>query len=181
MTVWSELQRAGDRAATEAAKLREAVFEYGAELSGSRKVKRLNIEADGVGIKLQRAEVSRGELKLIVGYEGKEGEPRRLKNRRAVAGLVDGEAIWEEASCYFGEVWALGEVEQVRIGGDGAEWIKENGKAYFPQASFHLDLFHLRRRLTEALSFSAECYEAVADGIAALDREAVLVAPSRGR
>lgn len=50
-----------------------------------------------------------------------------------------------------------------------------------PQASFHLDLFHLRRRLTETLSFSAECYEAVADGIAALDREAVSLASSRGR
>ena len=179
MTVWSELQRAGERAAAEAKSLREAVFERGAELGGSRKVDRLNIEADGVGIKLQRAEAKKGELKLIVGYEGKEGKPKRLKNRRVVAGLVDGEAIWEEASCYFGGVWALGEVEQVRIGGDGAEWIKENGKAYFPQASFHLDLFHLRRRLTEALSFSAECYEAVADGIAALDREAVSLALAR--
>lgn len=98
MTVWSELQRAGERAAAEAAKVREAVFERGAEFGGSRKVDRLNIEADGVGIKLQRAEVSRGELKLIVGYEGKEGKPKRLKNRRVVAGLVDGEAIWEEAS-----------------------------------------------------------------------------------
>jgi hypothetical protein len=176
MTVWSELQRAGEKAATEAAKVRKAVFEQGAELGGLRKVDRLNIEADGVGIELQRAEVSRGELKLIVGYEGKEGKPKRLKNRRVVAGLVDGETIWEEASCYFGGVWALGEIEHIRIGGDGAEWIKGSGKAYFPQASFHLDLFHLRQRLTETLGFSPECYEAVANGIAELDREAVSLA-----
>ena len=32
MTVWSELQRAGEKAATEAAKVRKAVFEQGAEL-----------------------------------------------------------------------------------------------------------------------------------------------------
>ncbi|MEW6771793.1 MAG: hypothetical protein AB1330_10470, partial [Bacillota bacterium] len=38
---------------------------------------------------------------------------------------------------------------------------------------------HLRRRLTEALSFSTESYEAVANGIAALDREAVSLALAR--
>lgn len=179
MTVWSEAQRAGKEAAEEAAQLREAVFTHGAELPGKKRLSRLNVEADGVAVKLQRTATKTGEVKLVVGYEGKTGKPKRLVNRQAVAALVDSDAIWEEASVRFGSEWALGEVEKVRLGGDGAEWIKEGGRAYFPQATYHLDQFHLRRRLTEALSFSTGCYEAVADRIAALDREAVLLALAR--
>lgn len=44
----------------------------------------------------------------------------------------------------------------------------------FPKASFHLDPFHLRKRLTEALSHNEGYYEAVVEGLKNLDREATV-------
>ncbi|HHV79792.1 MAG TPA: hypothetical protein GXX40_09340 [Firmicutes bacterium] len=54
-------------------------------------------------------------------YEGKEGRRRHLVNRKSVAGSVDAERIWEEASAYLGETWDLSSIGQVQIRGDGAE------------------------------------------------------------
>lgn len=173
MTVWGAVQESGSRAAARTQALRASVFEKGELPAGTKEISQLFIEADGVAIKQQRAQTRAGEVKLVVGYEGKEGRPRRLKERYTVAGVAEGDTIWEEASAAFGERWALDRVERVRIGGDGANWIKR-GKELFPQATYHLDPFHLRRRLTEALAFSEEAYLAVAQGIEVLNREAAL-------
>jgi len=59
--------------------------------------------------------------------------------------------------------------EDIRIGGDGAAWIKE-GIEVFKGATYHLDLFHLRKRLTEALAFNGDYYQAVAEKLLELDR-----------
>ncbi|HHV78426.1 MAG TPA: hypothetical protein GXX40_02210 [Firmicutes bacterium] len=56
----------------------------------------------------------------MVAYEGKESPRRQLVNRKSVAGRVDGERIWEEASAYLGERWDLSSIGEVHIGGDGA-------------------------------------------------------------
>lgn len=117
------------------------VFEKGELPAGTKEIRRLFIGADGVAIKQQRAEARTGEVKLVV-YEGKGGWPRRLKGWYTVAEVAEGEAIWEEASAAFGERWALERVEGVRIGGDGASWIKR-GNDLFPQATYQMDPFHL--------------------------------------
>ncbi|MGQ5710543.1 ISLre2 family transposase [Desulforudis sp. Tu-874] len=179
MTIWSRVQESGRRAAEHSALRRAAIFEQGAVPAGSKEIRTLFIEADGVWVRQQRTRERGGEIKLVVGYEGKEGCPRSLKGRQTVAGLVDGEAIWEEASAVFGERWALEKVAQVRIGGDGAPWIANGGKACFPGASYHLDPFHLRRRLTEALAFSEEIYGEVSTCIARLNQEATVAVLDR--
>jgi Uncharacterised protein family (UPF0236). len=170
MRIWNEVQRAGAKAKQEAKEIRRRVFEDGEVPVGRKEAKQLNIEADGVLISQQRSENRHAEVKLFVGYEGKEGEPRRLSNRKSVAGLGGSEEMWEEASARFGEEWRLSRESRVRIGGDGASWIKD-GLELFPGASYHLDQFHLRKRLTEALSFSSKHYRAVSMHIANLDRE----------
>ena len=169
MTVWSEVQRAGARAKKEAEEIRAEVFEDGVIPNGKRIVERLNIEADGVMIKQQRSSRRQEEIKLIVAYESKE-EGRPLVNRKTVAGLADGSTIWEQASAKFGREWRLIGKEDIRIGGDGASWIKE-GLEVFPGATYQLDLFHLRRRLTEALGFNGDYYQAVAEKILELDKQ----------
>lgn len=175
LAVWSEVQKAGERAQEEAENLRAAVFDQGVIPQGQKTVEQFSVEGDGVLIPQQQSDKSREEVKVIVGYEGKEGPRRRLKNRHTVAGTGSGEEIWEEASAVFGFKWSLDEVKKVRLGGDGAEWIK-GGLAVFPQASYHLDRFHLRKRLTEALAFSSKHYEAVSEGIYLLDREVTVLA-----
>jgi hypothetical protein len=168
MGVWNEAKAAGKRAAEEARALCCAVFERGRAPEGGKVVERLYVEADGVVIAQQRSDKRNDEAKIVVAYEGKEGEPRRLVNRRTVAGRVDGEMIWEEASAYFAGEWDLSEVKEVKVGGDGAEWVR-GGLEVFPGASYHLDRYHLRKRLTEGLSFDSESYEAVAEGLAKMD------------
>lgn len=171
--VWNAIQEAGELASTEADRLKKDVFEKGVILDGQREVGKLFIEADEVWVRKQRGKRKEGlGVKLVVGYEGKSGPKRRLENRRTVAGIVDGQGIWEEASCDFGQKWVLSQVKQIRIGGDGAPWIK-SGTEHFLGASYHLDPFHLRRRLTESLS-KTDTYKAVNKGIEELDREAVV-------
>ncbi|BCV24419.1 hypothetical protein kuro4_11920 [Gelria sp. Kuro-4] len=167
MTVWKCFQQAGAAAAKEAQARREAVFEDGVVPDGTRRPPELYIEADGVAIKLQRAAARRAEVRVVVGYEGKENvgtkkKPRRvLKEKHQVAGLVNSRAIWEEASAAFGEVWDMSGIPSVHIGGDGAEWVKE-GQEYFQNATYHLDPFHLKKRVTEALGDDSSAREALA-------------------
>jgi len=184
MGVWSVVKAAGEEACAEAVKLKEDVFEHGRLPEGQKVTSNLFIEGDEVCIKRQSGKGKSLGVKLVVGYEGKKGIRKRLENRHSVAGVTDGEGIWEEAICVFGQKWLMSEVTKVRIGGDGANWVKK-GADYFPAASYHLDPFHLRKRLTEALS-STQAYEAVTEGIARLDSNAVIealdqaAAPLRG-
>lgn len=170
MTVWKAVQEAGEKVAKEAKAIREAVFQKGAVPRGEKTIKDLNIEADGVMVRQQKTQKRHEEIKLIVAYEGKEGLRKKLTNRQTVAGVENGEGIWEEASTVFGHKWDLSRVEKVRIGGDGAKWAR-GGTDIFPGASYHLDRFHLRRRLTEALSYSKTYYQAVCNGLEELDQQ----------
>jgi len=179
MGVWNTVKAAGEEACAEAAKLKKDIFERGKVPEGQRTVDKLFIEGDEVYIRRQRSKTKGLDMKLIVGYEGKSGTKKCLENRYSVAGVTEGSGIWEEASCAFGQKWLLSEVEKVHIGGDGAAWIKK-GTEYFPGASYHLDPFHLRKRLTEALSFNSKTYEAVCKGLARLDRSAVTKALEEG-
>lgn len=122
MTVWKVVQKAGEEAVEEAKAVRDAVFKKGAVPRGGKAIKDLFIEADGVLVRQQKTKKRHQEIKLVVAYEGKEGSRRNLVNRRTVAGVVDGESIWEEASTVFAHKWDLGRVEKVRVGGDGARW-----------------------------------------------------------
>jgi|Deesub1362A_J573_1020465.scaffolds.fasta_scaffold00957_15 hypothetical protein len=87
-------------------------------------VQELFIEADGVVVPLQRSVKPHGEIKLVVGYEGKEKDSSRLANRYTVATTKSSRVAWESASAAFGHKWVLSEVKKIRIGGDGAEWVK---------------------------------------------------------
>lgn len=175
MTVWRVLQEVGEALQQEAEEKRVAIFERGEEPGGKEVASELYIEADGVMIRLQRAEEKRGEIKHIVAYEGKEersGRRIRLKNKVVVSSLKEGEAAWEESYAVIGEKWDLSRAERVYIGGDGAEWPKQ-GKEYFPGAEYRLDPYHLRRHLTEALWHDEESYTRVGEGIERGDWEEV--------
>lgn len=176
MSVWGVAKKAGERAVEEGRRERAKVFEEGQVPAGTKPISQLFLEADGVLIPQQRNVQRHDEVKLVTAYEGKRslgGNRKELVNRRIIAGREDGEAIWEEASVVLGKTWDLTQVEEVHIGGDGASWVKV-GVELFPNASFHLDPFHLRRRLTEALAHDEGHYEAVIEGLKELDREVTM-------
>jgi hypothetical protein len=78
MTVWNEVKQSGERAKQEAEETTKRVFEDGVVPEGKREAKILNIEADGVLIRQQRSSKRHAEVKLFVGYERKEGNPKLL-------------------------------------------------------------------------------------------------------
>jgi len=182
--IWEEVQKAGEKASREVEEKREAIFEDGEVPVGRKKIGRLCIEADGIFIPQQRSEKKVGELKIATAYEGKENG--KLKNKRTVVGLTDGETLWEQACAEFSWEWDLTGEISIDIGGDGAEWIKEGAKI-FPGARYHLDAFHLRKKITEALGFKQEYCQAVYKKIQELDREGLqrtfdqILKPNQGK
>lgn len=178
MTVWARVRDAGAQAGRDAEELRQTVFEDGVVPEGGKVVEELSIEADGVVVPLQRSAKTHGEIKLVVGYEGKDQDTRRLVNRHTVATTQRSRVAWENAGAAFGHKWVLSKVKRIRIGGDGAEWVK-HGLEMFPGATYHLDPFHLRRRLTEALGYSGKAYVLVTEGLLNLDQQALVTALDR--
>jgi len=167
-TVWKCCQEAGKKDSQEAANAPYEVFEDRVipEKEASWQTKELTIEADGLYMNLQGSTKRKGELKMIVAYEGKEqqGNRRALRHRRVVAGLSDGQDIWEEASAYFAHTWDLSALNKISIGSDGAKWVK-TGKDLFSHATLQLDSFHLRRNITRALGPDSKSLSGLAAAI----------------
>lgn len=179
MKVWEATKSAGDMAAA-AGRLKQAeVFEHGVMPNGQRSIKELFIEADGVLVRQQRSAKRHGEVKLVVAYEGKAeaGGRRKLVNRQIIAGMEGSHSIWEEASAVLGDKWNLGDLEKVYIGGDGAGWPKQ-GVQLFPHSVYHLDEFHLKRKMTEALAHS-KYFSDVQEGLRRLDFQATMAVLDR--
>ncbi|MGB9763692.1 MAG: ISLre2 family transposase, partial [Minisyncoccia bacterium] len=163
MKVWGALQEVGEALQQEGEEKRAAVFEKGEIPKGEEVASELCIEADGVMIRLQRAEEKRGEIKHIVAYEGKEEVSRgrfSLKNKLVISSLRDGEGAWEESYALIGGKWDLSQTKKFYLGGDGAEWPKQ-GVEYFPGAEYRLDPYHLSKHLTEALWHDEESFSKV--------------------
>lgn len=178
MTIWANVQQAGKRALKEQKEQRQALFQDGVAAQGSELTEELSIEADGVIIPLQRSSKRHQEIKLMVGYEGKDKKTHALLNRHSVATIANGNEAWEIASAAFANKWDLSRVKEIRIGGDGAQWVKL-GLGLFPGASYHLDPFHIRKRLTEALGQSPKLHQAVSQGLRELDQAAVTTSLER--
>ncbi len=134
---------------------------------GREKAEELNVEADGVLIRLKRSRKKHAEVKHVVVYEGKkELNPNRfvLQNKLVVSGIGEGEEILEEASAKMSSKWDLSYTDRVFFGSDGAPWAKK-ALEYFPGAVFVLDPYHLKKHLMEALHHDEEAFLKVREAI----------------
>jgi hypothetical protein len=153
MTLHNMVSSCGDEKNDEEESFRVALFEKG-ELppSEGRKVDRLMVEADGVGIALHREEKKHTEIKLALAYEG--WESGGIKKFRTVGktvhlSLCPGEEFWQDFSLTLARKYDLASAGELILGGDGAPWIT-SGCSIIPFKRFQLDRFHLRRALGEA-------------------------------
>ncbi|MGO0121810.1 ISLre2 family transposase [Desulfothermobacter acidiphilus] len=175
MAVWQAVQEAGEALRQEGESRREAVFEKGETPEGKEKTSRLYIEADGVVVRLQRSGEKRKEVKLFVAYTGKEaigGGRKALKDKLVTSGVGEGERMWEEVYSGVASRWDMGQVKEIYLGSDGAEWAKQ-GVDYFPGAVHVLDPYHLNRRLIEAFWHDEEAYSRIRQAIYLGDWEKV--------
>jgi len=116
------------------------------------------LEVDGTNIHLQHEKKKKGELKLGIISKGKErrykkgkGEAKRLQDKFTYAGITSGDEFMSNLSILGEKRFNLSQAELVLIGGDGASWIKEGAKNYFPNSVYQLDKFHLERKLKQTL------------------------------
>lgn len=129
-----------------------------------RKTEKLLIEADSVSIALQREKKRRGQVKVGVGYSGKEA--LSLKDKVIHLGVEGGYSFWQAFSLKLASAFDLEKIKNFVVGGDGASWVRI-GQRLFHGATFVLDRFHLRRSILLAAgrtSEATEVYEAATQG-----------------
>jgi len=121
------------------------------------------LEVDGTNIYLQQEEKTKAELKLGIISKGKErryqkglGEAKRLQDKFTYAGITSGDEFMSNLSILGEKRFHLSQQSLILIGGDGASWIKEGAKNYFPNSIYQLCKFHLERNLKKALSYHKE-------------------------
>ncbi len=171
MTVWRMVQRVGARIwAAEAAQARAAYERGEVPPPGERPVERLYVEADGIWVRLQRASEKHLELKVGVAYEGWERLPDRREGYRLVGKRVyvhghEACDFWEGASLAWFTHWDVRRIQEVVLGGDGAEWI-EKGQEVLAQVIRQVDGFHLKRACWRALGgeWGERLYAAIRGG-----------------
>jgi len=99
------------------------------------------LEVDGTNIHLQHEEKKKGELKLGIISKGKErryktgkAETKKLQDKFTYAGITSGDEFMSNLSILGEKRFKLSQAELILIGGDGAPWIKEGAKNYFPNS-----------------------------------------------
>ncbi|MEA2021726.1 MAG: ISLre2 family transposase [Candidatus Caldatribacteriota bacterium] len=115
------------------------------------------LEADATYLTLQgRSKKKRKlEVKVGVGYTGREsrygcGSSKRLKEKFTFIGT--GRKFMETFSLEAEARLSLSHTNTIIFGGDGDNWITSGVKDYFPSATYVLCLYHLNKRLREALA-----------------------------
>lgn len=177
MTIWKEVQQLGAAEREWVESWRKAVFERGQTLPGQRRVEELNVEADGMMVRVREPHGGsrHAEVKLAVAYEGKREVAtgrRELVGRRIAAGVADGQAFWEQTVVQFGHRWDWEGVRRCWLGTDGAAWAKQ-GLGMLPGSKHRLDPYHLRKALLWALRPEDEGYREVCAGLASGEWERV--------
>ncbi|MCJ7789282.1 MAG: ISLre2 family transposase [Candidatus Atribacteria bacterium] len=121
------------------------------------------LEVDGTNIHLQQEEKTKAELKLGIISKGKErryqtglGEAKKLQDKFTYTGIVSGDEFMSNLAILGEKRFQLSQAELVLIGGDGASWIKEGAKNYFPGSIYQLCKFHLERKLKQTLPYHKE-------------------------
>jgi len=118
--------------------------------AGTRKVRVLFLEVDGLNVHLQRSGTRRWvEEKLLTVHEGwrrrhPASDEYELVNKRYFR--TQDKDFWEAASRFVYSEYDIDAETVVVINGDRADWIRQ-GVEYFPKAIYQVDTFHLVRDL----------------------------------
>lgn len=169
MRVWQEVQRLGatlDEVVKAKREARYAGKDARTIQDPKRRVSKLYVEADGMWVRA-RGSKRHAEVKIVLAYEGKQAvgrDRRKLVGRQVVAGVVPGQAVWEEAVGAFSETWDLEQVSCSVVGTDGAAWAKQ-GVDVLPGAVHRLDLYHLYKHLRMAFGVEKAAYAEICEAL----------------
>ncbi len=154
---WKLVQKLGERvSAEEELQVKQMSAD---ELSGSREVKVLFEEMDGVWLRLQGKDhksIGKQEMKVATIYEGWEKNDRSgssLCGKRVIAGMEKSKEFHEKREAQIRSIYNADEIEYRILNGDGGCWIKD---PYEPDTVFQLDRFHIRREIKRKLNCDKE-------------------------
>lgn len=101
----------------------------------------------------ERMEIKVGVVHEGWNYETPAKSRRRLKNPKVVMGMYkDADSFWEEFSSEISKEYDLTNT-QVVLNGDGASWIQETAKDYFPGLIVQLDRFHIKKDVSRHFGY----------------------------
>lgn len=159
---WKLVQKLGERVSEEE---ELQVKQMNAdEAEGSREIKVLFEEMDGVWLRLQGKDhksIAKQEMKVATIYEGWEKDDRsgsHLCGKRVIAGMEKSNEFHEKREAQIRSIYNADEIEYRILNGDGGSWIKD---PYEPDTVFQLDRFHIRREIKRKLNHDKEAAKAV--------------------
>lgn len=159
---WKLVQKLGERVSEEEDML---VKQMNAdEAKGSREIKVLFEEMDGVWLRLQGKDhksIPKQEMKVATIYEGWDKGERtgsRLCGRKVIAGMEKSSEFHEKREAQIRSIYNADEIEYRILNGDGGSWIKD---PYEPDTVFQLDRFHIRREIKRKLNQDKEAAKEV--------------------
>lgn len=159
---WKLVQKLGERVSMEEELLVKQMNADKAE--GSRKIKVLFEEMDGVWLRMQGKDhksIPKQEMKVATVYEGWDKEDRsgsRLCGKKVIAGMEKSSEFHEKREAQIRSIYNADEIEYRILNGDGGSWIKD---PYEPDTVFQLDRFHIRQEIKRKLNQDKEASKAV--------------------
>ncbi|WP_075717919.1 ISLre2 family transposase [Roseburia sp. 499] len=154
---WKLVQKLGERVSEEE-KLQVKKMNAD-EAEGTREIKVLFEEMDGVWLRLQGKDhksIAKQEMKVATIYEGWEKEDKsgsRLCGKKVIAGMEKSNEFHEKREAQIRSIYRADEIEYRILNGDGGSWIKD---PYEPETVFQLDRFHIRQEIKRKLNWDKE-------------------------
>ena len=154
---WKLVQKLGERVSEEE-KLQVKKMNAD-EAEGTREIKVLFEEMDGVWLRLQGKDhksIAKQEMKVATIYEGWEKEDKsgsHLCGKKVIAGMEKSNEFHEKREAQIRSIYRADEIEYRILNGDGGSWIKD---PYEPETVFQLDRFHIRQEIKRKLNWDKE-------------------------
>lgn len=173
-TVMNSLRRAGEAVAELERAAARDLYRDGVPPEADSAAEEVLVEADGTYVRMRDG--STAEVKAVVAYAGKERRGGRaarvLPVRLGCVGEAPGD-FWEQAVAHVGRRFDLARVERVRLGTDGeAQYVNGLARMRFPEASGHIDPFHVARAVASCAVDRAAGGALLADAVRSLGPEA---------
>ncbi|WP_396276491.1 ISLre2 family transposase [Haloimpatiens lingqiaonensis] len=166
--VWNVVQKLGSK--LEEKEERKIILNKKGKLNGSKEVKVLFQEMDGIWLSIQGKDKPKGkkskkkELKLGISYEGwkkRNGSKDAyvVENKIAWASFDNSKKFKELSDASIAEIYNIDEIDTRILNGDGASWIKQSlGEE---GVYFQLDPFHRSQAIIRAIQDKKEAHKLI--------------------
>ena len=166
--VWNIVQKLGSK--IEEKEERKILLNKKGQLNGSKEVKVLFQEMDGLWLSMQgkdkpkRGKSKKKELKLGITYEGwkkRNGSKDAyvVENKIACASFSSNKKFKELSDATIAEIYNTDEIETRILNGDGASWIKQSAEE--EGVYFQLDPFHKSQAVLRAVQDKKEAHDLI--------------------